>query len=102
MDIMGDDRRNVGREDRLVRAAIALSLVLMGLFTLAASGRPSVVVVGFALLATYFAVTAITARDPLYDRLDVTTRPRGGVDLTDALDQTSDSPRGWDISLLGR
>jgi hypothetical protein len=58
--------RNVGREDRVVRACVALSLVLMGGFAVAASGGFEAATVGFAVLAGYFVLTAALGWDPLY------------------------------------
>lgn len=58
--------RNVGREDRVVRACVALSLLLMGGFAVAASGAFEAATIGFAILAGYFVVTAAVGWDPLY------------------------------------
>jgi hypothetical protein len=66
--------RNVGREDRLIRACLALSLVLMGGFGVAATGGVNTAVIVFAVLGGYFVVTAIAGWDPLYGRLQVSTR----------------------------
>lgn len=60
-------RRNVGREDRVVRACVALSLVLMGGFAVAASGGFEAATIGFAILALYATVTAAIGWDPLYE-----------------------------------
>lgn len=67
---------NLGREDRLVRGCVAFSLALLGLFTVLASGRITLVLVGFLALTGYVAWTAWTGRDPLYARLGVDTRIR--------------------------
>jgi hypothetical protein len=90
--------RNVGREDRVVRACVALSLLLMGGFAVAASGEFGAATIGFAILAGYFVLTAAVGWDPLYAWQRIDTRvdraePGGvgtwspetaGADLTDA------------------
>lgn len=111
---------NLGREDRLVRACVALSLALMGVFVLLAARHLSLGFVGFAALAAYFAVTAALAWDPMYQHLGMDTRPEGS--RPDAGTQQSDVARAvvslpadparpshgeqpradWGISLLGR
>lgn len=58
-----------------MRCCVAMSLMLLGGFALAASGRIGVIVACFALLFGYFGVTAALGRDPLYGRLGVSTRP---------------------------
>lgn len=80
--------RNVGREDRLVRACLALSLVLLGGFGVAATGGVNTAVIMFAALGGYFVVTAIAGWDPLYGRLRVSTRAEAsdpGWDPTPAM-----------------
>jgi hypothetical protein len=67
-------RQNVGREDRLVRACVALSLLLLGGFSLLAAGRVTAVAVGFVLAFAYFALTAAAASDPFYARQGIDTR----------------------------
>lgn len=67
--------RNIGREDRLVRGCVALSLLLLGGFAVLTAGTFSPLVVGFALGAGYFTLTAAAAWDPFYARLDIDTRP---------------------------
>jgi hypothetical protein len=64
----------VGREDRLVRGCIALSLVLLAGFSVALSGRSGVISIAFLLLGMYFALTAALGRDPLYARFGIDTR----------------------------
>lgn len=68
-------RPNVGREDRLVRACVALSLLLLGGFAVLAAGQLTPVVIGFGVGLGYFALTAAVAWDPLYARLGIDTRP---------------------------
>lgn len=90
--------RNVGREDRVVRACVALSLLLMGGFAVAASGAFEAATIGFAILAGYFVLTAAVGWDPLYawqridthvDRaqpawVDPGSSDTAGADVTDA------------------
>ncbi len=64
----------VGREDRLVRGCIALSLVLLAGFAVLASGEFSAISIAFLLFGAYFSVTAILGRDPLYAHFGVDTR----------------------------
>lgn len=65
--------RNIGREDRLIRACVALSLLLMGGFAVAASGGFGAATIGFAILGGYFVLTAGVGWDPLYARLQMDT-----------------------------
>jgi hypothetical protein len=67
-------QRTVGREDRLVRGGIALSLAIMSAFGAIASGGIGYTVVLFAVLAGYFAVTAAIGWDPVYALTDIDTR----------------------------
>jgi hypothetical protein len=64
----------VGREDRLVRGCIALSLLLLVGFVVALSGEPGVVGWIFGVLALYFSGTAVVGRDPLYAHFGIDTR----------------------------
>ena len=64
----------VGREDRLVRGCIALSLLLLVGFVLVLSGEPGVVGWIFGVLALYFSATAVVGRDPLYAHFAIDTR----------------------------
>lgn len=64
---------NLGREDRLVRGCVAFSLALMGLFAMVASGRITLVLIGFLALTAYFAITAAQGHDPIYARLGMDT-----------------------------
>ena len=77
----------VGREDRLVRGCIALSLLLLAGFALAMSGKSGVISIAFLLLGVYFAVTAALGRDPFYARFGIDTR-------TDA--EFAEAPAGQD------
>lgn len=70
-DVLG--RQTVGREDRVVRACIALSLLLMAGFAVVASRGLGFATLVFVLIGLYFAVTAASGRDPLYDRFDIDT-----------------------------
>jgi hypothetical protein len=67
-------QRTVGREDRLVRSGIALSLAIMAGFGVAASGSVGIAVVLFAALGAYFLLTAAMGWDPLYARMGIDTR----------------------------
>ena len=68
-------RHNAGREDRLVRGCVALSLLLLGGFAVLAAGQLTPIVITFALGFAYFALTGAIAWDPLYARLGIDTRP---------------------------
>lgn len=68
-------QRNVGREDRLVRACVALSLLLLGSFAGIAAGQLTAVVAAFGVGLGYCALTSAAAWDPLYARLGIDTRP---------------------------
>ena len=67
--------RNIGREDRLVRACVAFSLLLLGGFAALTAGHISTFVVGFAAGFGYFALTAALAWDPFYAHQRIDTRP---------------------------
>jgi hypothetical protein len=67
--------QNIGREDRLVRACVALSLLLLGGFSVMSAGDLPTVVIGFALGLGYFALTAAVAWDPFYASQGIDTRP---------------------------
>ncbi len=64
----------VGREDRLVRGCIALSLLLLAGFSVVMSGRSGVISIAFLLLGLYFTLTAALGRDPFYARFGIDTR----------------------------
>lgn len=68
-------RHNAGREDRLVRACVALSLLLLGGFAVLAAAQVTPIVVAFGVGVGYFTLTAALAWDPLYARLGIDTRP---------------------------
>lgn len=89
---------NLGREDRLVRGCVALSLALLGLFTVLASGHITFVLVGFVALTTYVAWTAFTGWDPLYARLGVDTHIRP----VDADDREQEPRAEWVSALMDR
>jgi hypothetical protein len=79
----------VGREDRLVRGGIALSLLLLVGFAVAMSGRSGPVSIAMILLGLYFTLTAALGRDPFYAHFEIDTR-------TDAeLASTSGDPDAW-------
>lgn len=96
---------NVGREDRLVRGCIALSLLLLGGFTLVGARHLNLITVAFLVLGGYFALTAVLGSDPGYQRAGIDTRsdaelagwsadPQSDgadVDLTDGADAELDS-----------
>jgi hypothetical protein len=65
---------NVGREDRLVRGCIALSLILLGGFTLIGASHLSLITVAFLVLGGYFALTAALGSDPGYQKAGIDTR----------------------------
>jgi hypothetical protein len=107
----------VGREDRLVRACIALSFLLLAGFAVVMSGQSSVITIVFVVLGLYFTLTAALGRDPFYAHFDIDTRtdaPRVAapqehepwpalqhrwVDLRDSDSDTHAEPTG--NSLLG-
>lgn len=64
----------VGREDRLVRGCVALSLFLLAVFAVLASGGVGFVSVVIFALGGYFAVTAVKGWDPGYVRFGIDTR----------------------------
>ena len=64
----------VGREDRLVRGCIVLSLLLLVGFVVALSGQPGLVGWFFGVLALYLTGTALVGRDPLYAHFAIDTR----------------------------
>jgi hypothetical protein len=64
----------VGREDRLVRGCIALSLVLLAGFAIAMSGDVSAIGIAFLILGAYFTSTAALGRDPFYAHFEIDTR----------------------------
>lgn len=66
--------QNMGREDRLVRACVALSLFLLGAFGVLASQSVGIIALVFVLLGSYFALTAGAAWDPVYSRAGIDTR----------------------------
>ena len=63
----------VGREDRIVRGAIAFSLLLLASFPVLASRDLTPITIGFMGLVLYFAVTAALGRDPLYAHFGIDT-----------------------------
>lgn len=67
----------VGREDRLVRGCVAMSLLLMASFPVMASRGLNPITVGFVGLVLYFAVTAVSGRDPLYVHFGIDTLTEG-------------------------
>jgi len=67
----------VGREDRLVRGCVAMSLLLMAGFPVLASRGLNPITVGFVGLVLYFALTAAYGRDPLYVHFGIDTRTEG-------------------------
>jgi hypothetical protein len=68
------DMHNVGREDRLVRGAVALSLLLIGAFVVLASGALGATSILFGALVGYFLLTAALGWDPLYAKPGIDTR----------------------------
>jgi hypothetical protein len=72
--IIRAEDRNIGREDRLVRGAVALSLLLIGAFVVLASGGFRGISIVFGALLAYFLVSAALGWDPLYARSGIDTR----------------------------
>jgi len=64
----------VGREDRLVRGCIALSLLLLGGFAVLGSGSFTPIAIVFGVACAWFAATAALGRDPLYAHFGINTR----------------------------
>jgi hypothetical protein len=75
--------RNVGREDRLVRGCIALSMLLLGGFAVALSGGLGVFSVALVVLLGYFAATAAVGWDPLYAWGGIDTRTDAELGLVE-------------------
>ena len=63
----------VGREDRIVRGAIAFSLLLLASFPVLASRELTPMTIGFMILVLYLIVTAALGRDPLYAHFGIDT-----------------------------
>ena len=68
------DPTTIGREDRLVRGCVALSLLLLGGFSILTSGGVALVPLVFLALAGYFTATSLTGRDPVYTVTGIDTR----------------------------
>ena len=95
------DPSTIGREDRLVRGCVALSLLLLGGFSILTSGGFALIPLGFLLLAGYFTTTSLTGRDPIYTMAGIDTRTDAElgirhpssqpllIDLTDDADRHS-------------
>lgn len=97
---------NVGREDRLVRACLAITLLPLALFGLVGSGRVGLTVLVFALAGGYVLVTALGGWDPLYARFGMDTRaeaidPTGQLDEFGDVDLRDPAPTRGGISILG-
>ena len=92
--------RNVGREDRLVRACVALSLMLLGGFAALTAGRFSAIVLGFVVGFAYFALTAALAWDPFYASQRIDTRPEVPHDVDPLIDADpfSQAERRWPVA----
>jgi len=88
---------NVGREDRLVRACLALSLFLLGGFAIAASGHVGVFTLLLATGLAYFALTAALAWDPLYAYLEMDTGPDPTSDWGAPMEQDVAGDGAWHI-----
>ena len=84
---------NIGREDRLVRACVALSLLLLGSFSLLASTHVGLIGLVFTALFGYFALTVAVAWDPLYAWLGIETRPESADPR--AVDSDLDEERAY-------
>ena len=91
-----DHASTVGREDRLVRGCIALSLLLLSGFAIAASGGVGIISALFGLIGVYFALTAIAGRDPFYRRYGIDTHgyddPRTEPGAPTVLDLRQEQP----------
>ena len=68
------DPATIGREDRLVRGCVALSLLLLGGFSILTAGGVALVPLVFLALAGYFTATSLTGRDPVYAAAGIDTR----------------------------
>jgi hypothetical protein len=75
--------RNVGREDRLVRGCIALSMLLLGGFAVALSGSLGVFSLILVVLLGYFGGTAAIGWDPLYTWGGIDTRTDAELGLVE-------------------
>lgn len=64
----------VGREDRLVRGSIALSLLLLAGFAVAMSGDLTAISILVLVGGGYFSVTAALGHDPFYAHAGIDTR----------------------------
>lgn len=96
----GHARHTVGREDRLVRGCVAFSLVLLAGFVVIATGGVALSSFAFLLLGGYFAITAVTGWDPVYDRMDIDTRSHD--ELAEATGVPHESRTTMDVaSVLG-
>lgn len=93
----------VGREDRLVRGCIALSLVLLAGFAVAMSGEYSAISILVLALGAYFALTAALGRDPLYTRAGIDTRTEAEMALgaPTPLEWTDEPHRVVDLRTTG-
>ena len=92
----------VGREDRLVRGCIALSLALLAGFAVAMSGEYSAISILVLALGAYFAVTAALGRDPLYTRAGIDTRTEAEIGLGSPNAETwaAEPPRVVDLRTI--
>ncbi len=88
-------KARVGREDRLARAGIALSLLLMAAFAWLASGGAGVITGLFGILGGYFVITALLARDPIYTAFEVDTRSDAELSPAARLTALAADPEVW-------
>ena len=72
----------VGREDRLVRGCIALSLLLLVGFVVVLSGDSGPVGLALGALGLHFTVTAALGRDPFYAHFGIDTRTEAETGAT--------------------
>ncbi len=78
--------RNVGREDRIVRACVALSLLLVAGFTVLLSGSLGAFSLLLVMLLGYFVGTAAIGWDPLYAWGGIDTRTDAELSMLEVWD----------------
>ncbi len=76
---------NVGRADRLIRVALALSLLMLGSFSIAMASGSTFSGVAFCLAALYAVTTAALGSDPVYAKAEIDTREDRAPTEPDAL-----------------
>jgi hypothetical protein len=92
---LASESGNVGREDRLVRGGVALSLTMLGSFGVFAPGGMGPLSILFLVPLAYFGLTAIAGWDPYYARAGIDTRPQ-----TASSSQGPDRPEAGEVQRL--